>query len=480
MKAIWLASFAIFAAAAFAGAADEPGANATWYSLVTDSGDVIGYAFQGIVQHPEGREIVEAQEVIVGERDVSPTRIFRRVVIRENRAGRPVSIEALSQVGDSTTRKNARIAGDKAVIDVETEAERKVVTIPLPVDVRFDTGEALLKTWDPATPLTFENFNIEAMAVDRVAIEAIVAPEPVDGSIQAIRRTYAGDELVGVARLTLNRERRAIETRQPMMGADMAIKLSDRATALQPHPAYHLLPRTMTKSPFVIPESAKTGHIRYRFSFRDWIVFAIPQTAEQRVAAEGDVASVDICADCGPGLPIDAAYLADATKSTAWLQSDDPKLKRIAAPVARLDASDTRKMEILLRIASPYLGRLDFNGHFSALETLKRHRGDCTEAAVLLAALGRAAGIPTRVADGLVYSRERYHGVSNAFMPHSWTLAFVDGKWRSFDLALDTFDATHIALTIGDGDARSIVAANQLSALLKWDGMVEVRSAPSP
>ncbi len=94
-------------------------------------------------------------------------------------------------------------------------------------------------------------------------------------------------------------------------------------------------------------------------------------------------------------------------------------------------------------------------------------------------ALGRAAGIPTRVANGLVYSRESYHGVANAFMPHSWTLAFADGKWRSFDLALDRFDSTHIALTVGDGDERSLQSAGQLAGLLVWDSMVEVKTRPA-
>jgi len=89
--------------------------------------------------------------------------------------------------------------------------------------------------------------------------------------------------------------------------------------------------------------------------------------------------------------------------------------------------------------------------------------------------LGRAAGIPMRVASGLTYSRESYHGVSNAFMPHSWTLAYVDGRWRSFDLALNEFDSTHIALTIGDGDPRSVAAAGQLASLLVLDSLAEVR-----
>lgn len=123
--------------------------------------------------------------------------------------------------------------------------------------------------------------------------------------------------------------------------------------------------------------------------------------------------------------------------------------------------------------------RIDFSGHFSALDTIERGAGDCTESAVLLAALARAAGIPALVVNGLVYSREQYHGVSNAFMPHSWTLAYVDGAWRSYDMALGEFDATHIALTIGDGSARSVGAASQIASLLEWISMAEVRPPPS-
>ena len=98
---------------------------------------------------------------------------------------------------------------------------------------------------------------------------------------------------------------------------------------------------------------------------------------------------------------------------------------------------------------------------------------------MLLAALGRAAGIPTKVVNGLVYSRAYYHKISNAFMPHSWTLAYVDGRWQSFDLALEAFDSSHIALTVGDGDARSMAAASQIAGLLEWNNVTEVRSRPA-
>ena len=48
---------------------------------------------------------------------------------------------------------------------------------------------------------------------------------------------------------------------------------------------------------------------------------------------------------------------------------------------------------------------------------------------------------------------------------------------RQIGLALENFDSTHIALTIGNGDARSIAAASQLASLLRFDSLVEVRAA---
>ena len=177
-------------------------------------------------------------------------------------------------------------------------------------------------------------------------------------------------------------------------------------------------------------------------------------------------------------MPSDEAARAEALRPTRWLQSDHPRLQvdrgavRAHGRLRRAEDAAARDPD------APAHARVEFGGHYSALDTIVRRAGDCTEAAVLLAALGRAVGIPTRVVSGLVYSRDDYHGVGNVFMPHSWVLAYVDGQWRSFDAALDHFDSTHIALIVGDGDARSIEAANQLASLLQWQGMTEVRARP--
>ena len=67
-----------------------------------------------------------------------------------------------------------------------------------------------------------------------------------------------------------------------------------------------------------------------------------------------------------------------------------------AIPANTPGLSDAKKMEILTRKTAAYLPRVDFIGHYTALQALKRGSGDCTESAALLAALGRAAGIATR------------------------------------------------------------------------------------
>ncbi len=480
MKSIGMALVLILAAAG-AQAAEEPSDGAAWYSIVTGEGVVIGHASQAVIEHSDGRETVDFREVLLAADEGAPVRQTTRTVTREDADGRTVSIDSTSRTGRRWSHDFARFGEDKAVITHETRKGRRTVTVPLPPTVRFDGGEGLLAGWDPAAApqLEFHAFSVEDAEVERVVIQALPgAPPGQPGGLTAIRMRYDGDAVVGLSRLILDRDRHIVSVDQPMFGAAITLRAADKETATAPHPPYRPLTQAMVKSPFRISASAREGHIRYRFGFRGGLAFPLPQTGEQRVTVKGGVTTLDICEGCGPGLATDPATLADARKPTAWMQSDDPRLKRIAGPVAERPVSDARKMEILTEIARRRIAELDMIGHYSALEALSRRAGDCTESAVLLAALGRAAGIPTRVANGLIYTREFYHGASNAFMPHNWVLAYVDGEWRSYDAGVAAFDATHIALTVGDGDAKSISAARQLAGLLDWQGMVEIKPRP--
>lgn len=111
-------------------------------------------------------------------------------------------------------------------------------------------------------------------------------------------------------------------------------------------------------------------------------------------------------------------------------------------------------------------------GFASASETARTREGDCTEHAVLLAAMLRADGIPSRVVSGLIYA-DRFAGERNIFAYHMWTQALLPLKtnstdddtqpthhWVDLDATLpDTLPitATHIALGLHalEGDTRT-------------------------
>jgi hypothetical protein len=82
----------------------------------------------------------------------------------------------------------------------------------------------------------------------------------------------------------------------------------------------------------------------------------------------------------------------------------------------------------------------------NALETLTNLVGDCNEHAVLLAAMTRAAGIPSEVEVGLVYMRGRFYY-------HAWNALYIGG-WVTADAVLGQMpsDVTHIRFVRGTAE----------------------------
>jgi transglutaminase-like putative cysteine protease len=89
----------------------------------------------------------------------------------------------------------------------------------------------------------------------------------------------------------------------------------------------------------------------------------------------------------------------------------------------------------------------------TAGEVATTRSGDCTEHAVVLAALLRAREIPSRVVTGLVYV-EHFAGEDDVWSYHMWTQGWLEGpaggRWVDLDATLDArpMDAAHVALGV--------------------------------
>jgi hypothetical protein len=133
------------------------------------------------------------------------------------------------------------------------------------------------------------------------------------------------------------------------------------------------------------------------------------------------------------------------------IQSDAKIIERIADSIVN-DERDP--MKVALALESGVRERMtekNFSTAFAtATDVARTLSGDCTEHAVLLAALCRARKIPARVAAGLVYVQEdEERKMPQCFAYHMWTEAWLNNRWVPLDATLGRggIGAAHIKLS---------------------------------
>ncbi len=207
-------------------------------------------------------------------------------------------------------------------------------------------------------------------------------------------------------------------------------------------------------SPYKLSSTARDHTIRYRIALDGGETWDWPETAEQHVVADSEVATITVCADCGREPAPTPEALHAALQPNAWVDSDDARIRDFAhaAGGGRLDF---RMERLVLAVQRRITGAIEFDAYKTGREALMSRSGDCTEFAILLASAARAAGIPARVVGGMAYPSHFIHR-SHAFAPHMWVQVWNGTRWVSYDAALGRFDAGHIALVIGDGTPESM------------------------
>ncbi|MFT6552452.1 MAG: transglutaminase-like putative cysteine protease [Zhongshania marina] len=117
----------------------------------------------------------------------------------------------------------------------------------------------------------------------------------------------------------------------------------------------------------------------------------------------------------------------------------------------------------------------NYSGYATALEAYNSRQGDCTEHALLLATLARAAHIPARVVFGLAYTNERFLGRKYVFVPHTWVQAWTGERWESYDSGLGEFSAGYIALGLSNGDQADILRINEQLQKISITSAIQIR-----
>lgn len=184
------------------------------------------------------------------------------------------------------------------------------------------------------------------------------------------------------------------------------------------------------------------------------------RTAEAQIDCELRVAPLP----SAPTQPSSALPEPSSLQSTLTVPSRDPRIAALAAQIAAGRSLPLDQARAIVEWMKANIRR-EAADAFSALDVLAARRGECQGHAYLYAALARALGIPTRVANGLVYSPEL-----QGFAFHAWNESFIAGEWVGVDATLGQIgtDPTHLKIAYGE-------SPGDLAPLAPWVGRTRIR-----
>jgi hypothetical protein len=259
----------------------------------------------------------------------------------------------------------------------------------------------------------------------------------------------------------------------PLVAFRIEMTACDEACARAPDQPVDILSAAMVKAPRSLPAALRTGPLRFVVAVHGQRTDPFMDTDEQRVTDLGD-GRYQIDTTYNQAYTDEDRPTRADTAANPWVQSDAPEVHALALKIVGNAAYNVQRMRRLRGFLTDYIDSKGLDVEYaSALETMQSRRGDCTEHAVLLAALARSLHIPARVVTGLVYV-DRYGDAERVFIPHAWVQAWVEGRWVSYDSAQGRYDTTHIALAAGDGDPRRFFAANAMLGSIDMQSVVPV------
>lgn len=339
----------------------------------------------------------------------------------------------------ATTRSRGRVAGDKLLLEREIDGQVIKTEIAWDRSIKSPTavdrllGDKPLKAGEKRVVKIFDPGFHEVMTITQQA-EAKQAEVKLLGK-QSKSLLHVKSQYGTVLTMDLDMDPAGVIWKEstPLMG--MAIYRVPRDEALKSISAADLDLGTATLVKVAPLRNANaTRRVVYRLSLANGDPVGVVSTGpgQQVKRVDEHTADVTITAFVPPRAPRAAEKMEAFLKPNPYLQSDNELVKKHAAEAGG-DERDPWKTAVKLEHwVSANLKKKNFSTLLaSAGEVARTLSGDCTEHAVLLAAMARVRGIPSRVAVGLVYAPE-----ASAFAGHMWTEVYVNGVWTPLDATI--------------------------------------------
>jgi len=268
------------------------------------------------------------------------------------------------------------------------------------------------------------------------------------GELLSVSTSYVDDAL---------KQQKAI---MPVAGIKVEMIACAKDFALRASDPVEFIEQTFVRSPVSLAEAKSARSITYHLIPKNSNKLQIQPNANQTTRADGRGGLILTVCPVVP--PNDVAFpykgsnkrALEALKSTRFLQSKDERIIALAKRAVGKTKNAAQAVRQIENFVGQYIDEMGLSvGYASAAEVAVSRKGDCTEHAVLTAAMCRAVGISAEVVMGVMYVEE-FADSKNIFGGHAWTQVYLGDKWIGLDAtrAPDGYDARHIALASGSGN----------------------------
>ncbi len=255
------------------------------------------------------------------------------------------------------------------------------------------------------------------------------------------------------------------KTIQASVGMTMEIIACDKSFAMSKNSMVDFLAKTLLKSPLPASKiTSATAAVYHLTPIGGKKLGQIATTGSQTVKGDGKggyyITVTPAKAPSGATMPYkgnDTAALA-ALKPSIFIDSKDDKVVALAKKAVGDTKDAAQAAKKIESFVSDYIDEKSLAvGYASAAEVAASREGDCSEHAVLTAAMCQAAGIPARMTFGYVIA-PNIGGRKNVFVGHAWTEAYIGDKWIPLDATRKGTTPGHITLSLSNGNPESFFA----------------------
>ncbi|MHC4736020.1 MAG: transglutaminase-like domain-containing protein [Planctomycetota bacterium] len=424
---------------------EEAASDETEYFAVFMEGKKVGHAIQN--RAVTGNKVTTSVELkITLSRTGVSVSAQTKVITIETIDGKPLGFELEQELGTMVTKTIGTI-DEQGKVTVKTGQQQE--EFDWPSGAVMSEGMRLLHLkhgLTEGTTYTAKLFDPSMMKVVDVEVK-VGSKRNVDllGRVVALTEVQSNISSEQIGSLTSTEyyddKLRLQKSITPVMGMTVEQLACTKEFALGENDVLEVVDKMFVRSPKPLENLASVKSITYDvISTKETAKLTIPSNDNQKVQQLNDKVIVTVepvVAPTGVRFPYKGndPVALEALEPTRYVESDQKAIIDLARRAVG-DTSDaaeaTRRIEAF--VADYVTDKSLSVGYASAAEVAVSRQGDCSEHAVLTAALCRAVGIPAQVVTGLAYV-PKWRTLQNGFGGHAWVQVYLGDKWVGIDAA---------------------------------------------